>query len=292
MFEKRKSLYTWLVQNDYIENTLYPAWVGKNFASEADVVKLFNAMVKLDLFTKDVNTFFDKFACDLFPSSQYCQGTTQQPSSGQQQSTTQDTSEDNGTFSCVMNSTLLKPLEKTIKDHDSVSFKLKTGGELQFYANKSFIYVSHLDSNKKVNGTWGCNGTGDFIVNTNNNARLDSKKGSWDYDVVAKSSTEQTGVSGNVKIGDKGTKVEEVQNLLIQNGYKNISKDGTVDGIFGQRTISAVKDFQSANKDSQGNPLRVDGIVGPATMEALSRKKLQENFIKLIVDRNLKRISN
>ena len=77
------------------------------------------------------------------------------------------------------------------------------------------------------------------------------------------------------------------QNLLIKNGYKNISKDNTPDGIFGQRTLSSVKDFQSSNKDKMGNPLKVTGIVDDSTMEALNRKKLQENIIKKVLKRNL-----
>ena len=75
--------------------------------------------------------------------------------------------------------------------------------------------------------------------------------------------------------------------MEIKNGFKNVSKDGTADGIFGSRTLGAVKDFQSANKDKKGNPLKVDGIVGSSTMEALKRKNLHENIIKKVLKRNL-----
>ena len=52
--------------------------------------------------------------------------------------------------------------------------------------NKSFIYISRNDPNRKIKGKWECNGLNDFIANTENNARLDSKKGYWEYDVPNK----------------------------------------------------------------------------------------------------------
>ena len=55
--------------------------------------------------------------------------------------------------------------------------------------------------------------------------------------------------------------VAEIQNLLVSGGY-NV---GPVDGIFGVKTEAAVRAFQ------QNAGLRVDGIVGPATMSALLR---------------------
>jgi len=54
--------------------------------------------------------------------------------------------------------------------------------------------------------------------------------------------------------GEKGNKVKELQTKLNQLGYKLV-----VDGIFGNATEKAVKDFQKANG------LVVDGIVGEKT---------------------------
>ena len=98
--------------------------------------------------------------------------------------------------------------------------------------------------------------------------------------------------SNNIKLGSEGDEVTKIQNSLIKNGYKNISKDGTPDGIFGQRTLSSVKDFQSSNKDKMGNPLKVTGIVDDSTMEVLNRKTLQENIIKKVLKRNLEMENN
>ena len=58
--------------------------------------------------------------------------------------------------------------------------------------------------------------------------------------------------------GDRGNFVYLLQFILNQYGY-NLS----VDGIFGSRTLNAVRDFQ------QNNSLNVDGLVGPNTWRTL-----------------------
>jgi hypothetical protein len=73
---------------------------------------------------------------------------------------------------------------------------------------------------------------------------------------------------GIVKLGMKGDIVGKIQELLISNGHKEISKDGKVDKIFGGRTKKMVKDFQSANG------LKDDGVVGPLTWAKLSDPSL------------------
>jgi len=59
--------------------------------------------------------------------------------------------------------------------------------------------------------------------------------------------------------GSRGEDVKLVQKLLNQHGY-NLK----VDGIFGPKTLAAVKDFQKKNG------LKVDGIVGPKTLAKLA----------------------
>lgn len=59
--------------------------------------------------------------------------------------------------------------------------------------------------------------------------------------------------------GSKGEQVKTLQRLLNAMGYSC----GSVDGIFGSRTLIAVKEFQKANK------LIVDGVVGRNTWNAL-----------------------
>jgi len=62
-----------------------------------------------------------------------------------------------------------------------------------------------------------------------------------------------------IKVGDRGSSVAEVQRLLAAAGFN----PGKIDGIFGSKTLAAVKAFQRAHG------LAVDGIVGPKTMAAL-----------------------
>ena len=61
------------------------------------------------------------------------------------------------------------------------------------------------------------------------------------------------------RMGSTGGEVTAIQNALKKKGYYT----GSVDGIFGSRTLSAVKKFQ---KDAG---LTVDGIAGPKTLKAL-----------------------
>ena len=61
------------------------------------------------------------------------------------------------------------------------------------------------------------------------------------------------------KYGSRGTEVRNIQQKLKNWGYYS----GEVDGIFGSRTLAAVKAFQKKNG------LTVDGIAGPNTLRAM-----------------------
>lgn len=58
------------------------------------------------------------------------------------------------------------------------------------------------------------------------------------------------------KFGSTGTEVTNIQSRLKSWGYYS----GSVDGIYGSKTVRAVKSFQSKNG------LTADGIAGPATL--------------------------
>jgi peptidoglycan hydrolase-like protein with peptidoglycan-binding domain len=62
-----------------------------------------------------------------------------------------------------------------------------------------------------------------------------------------------------LKIGATGEEVTKVQAKL------GVTQSGNYDAA----TAQAVRTFQTNNKDASGTPLRVDGIVGPKTREAL-----------------------
>jgi hypothetical protein len=59
--------------------------------------------------------------------------------------------------------------------------------------------------------------------------------------------------------------VSAIQSLLNERGSGPI----VVDGLFGKKTLHAVKVFQSQHCDAHGHPLKVDGIVGQETWYSL-----------------------
>ena len=61
------------------------------------------------------------------------------------------------------------------------------------------------------------------------------------------------------KYGSKGSEVIQIQTKLKRWGYYN----GTIDGVYGSKTLAAVKWFQSKNG------LNPDGIAGKKTLEAM-----------------------
>ena len=61
------------------------------------------------------------------------------------------------------------------------------------------------------------------------------------------------------KYGSRGDEVKQIQEKLKRWGYYS----GSVDGIFGSKTLTAVKSFQKKNG------LTVDGIAGPKTLQAM-----------------------
>lgn len=61
------------------------------------------------------------------------------------------------------------------------------------------------------------------------------------------------------KYGSRGSEVTQIQTKLKRWGYYN----GSIDGIYGSQTLSAVKYFQ------RKNGLAVDGIAGPKTLAAM-----------------------
>jgi peptidoglycan hydrolase-like protein with peptidoglycan-binding domain len=97
--------------------------------------------------------------------------------------------------------------------------------------------------------------------------------------------------------GDMLELVELVQNMLSELAYDLGSS--AVDGIFGNETESATKNFQKEHNDFEGKPLKKDGLIGPETSDALNRamvgrwypeyvtpKELTQNFLFVTVTEN------
>jgi hypothetical protein len=79
-----------------------------------------------------------------------------------------------------------------------------------------------------------------------------------------------------VSMGVKGPVVKQIQELLIDAGYKDVSKSGEPDSMFGSMTKSQVEKFQSENNDDKGVQLVKDGIVGQKTINALLKLSSEE----------------
>ncbi len=82
----------------------------------------------------------------------------------------------------------------------------------------------------------------------------------------------QVGYPGVMRIGSKGASVKILQERLnkLRCGPSNGAL--AVDGEFGPDTFNAVQLFQARSVDMRGNPLKVDGKVGPLTWGALFPK--------------------
>lgn len=76
-----------------------------------------------------------------------------------------------------------------------------------------------------------------------------------------------------IRKGNRGDAVIELQNKLARLGYY-LGKSG-VDGDFGKDTEKAVKEFQ------EDRGLTVDGVVGPATWEALDKATATKPVVRL-----------
>ena len=68
-----------------------------------------------------------------------------------------------------------------------------------------------------------------------------------------------SGLSGNIQYGQSGDAVKKLQQALNDLGFNC----GNVDGIFGSKTLAAVKQFQQSSK--YGGAITADGIVGANT---------------------------
>jgi len=82
------------------------------------------------------------------------------------------------------------------------------------------------------------------------------------------------------KEDSRKTLVEHLQEMLRHLGYHLVKgryiprterRGNSIDGIFGEMTEKAVKDFQASTADWTGKPLAQDGLVGPLTADALNR---------------------
>ncbi len=92
--------------------------------------------------------------------------------------------------------------------------------------------------------------------------------------------------SRQLKRGMSGADVRYMKDKLFKMGYYSDSIKKISSNSFGADTVKAVKAFQAANKDVDGKPLSVDGIIGPKTWQAIEREYDIKNEVNFT--RNLK----
>jgi hypothetical protein len=152
-----------------------------------------------------------------------------------------------------------------------------TGSTYIFWDDGDFSVKEkdNLAGVSKFTGKWKCTADG-FVIDTNDGDHYDSKTQKWSgvngggggttlVDTTLTGDDLKGGKS--VKKGMKGDIVGKIQQFLIDKGYKNVSKSGKVDNIFGKRTKASVEEFQT------NNDLTVDGVVGKDTWPKLNDPK-------------------
>lgn len=272
MKDKRKKLFldfaTAAAKNKEIEEfgkkypNGYTDWEKANFKNDDTVKKLRTKAIGLGIFSPNVteSAFFAKFACDLLPNSTYCKKSAPQP--------------ENNLFACL----LKDPTNKL--DKDTVIWQGDTTKWTFFNNNRWY------DSKTGNKGTWSCKGSDEYIIKDDNGEIYDSATDKWvepnkKDDTTDSNNTaddSKTNISNlksddlyagkKVTIGAKGQIVGDIQQLLIDKGFPDVSKNKTPDNSFGKMTYNMVKAFQK----SKG--LTDDGIVGKNTWAALNGQQL------------------
>lgn len=178
-------------------------------------------------------------------------------------------------FDCLKKDSALK----LSSDGKTMGFDT-TGSTWTFYSDYKFTYKYKKDGDIDK-GTWECVGTDSYKIKMEDGDVYDYPPGKWTEAAAnqnaggsSSSSSKPTltdtsltlddlKAGGEVSKGMRGKVVGEIQKLLIAAGFKNISKSGNPDDIFGSRTKASVEQFQEKNS------LKKDGIVGDETIKAL-----------------------
>lgn len=154
---------------------------------------------------------------------------------------------------------------KTNPSGKSKEIILSNGDKVWFYYSGDCYYISK-DLTSVTAGKVVPSGTTDFKLVFEDGDSYDSVTEKWTEKApqTPKPCANQIIDITNgslLKFGCKTQGVKELQTLL---DFKNPT------GYFGNITKQKVIDFQKTHKGQDGNPLKVDGIVGPETYKALT----------------------
>jgi hypothetical protein len=210
---------------------------------------------------------YDKYELRLSDNS------TQAPQPSPGQTLPPSVSPETNIFSCLLKDETLRynKLNNTVYYYEKGYYYI-------FYSNYRCYFSQDQDK-----GTWSCDGTDGYNIKLDDGSyiyrwKLNGTDNGWHSLNKTNNATNtgttivDTNLTGDdltagklVKYGMKGDIVGTIQNLLIQNGFTNISKSGKPDNIFGSKTFKSVKDFQ------RDNGLNPDGVVGPKTWLELNK---------------------
>lgn len=246
--------------------------LNNEYESESGIIRLINNIQISFGRTYTKEEFIKTFACDkdVFKNSQYCSSSPQPI----------DT-----IFSCVKNH--YNRINKKVFIPSRPGFIVVFVDNFIWVFQKTKIWTQHDNKTSVVvrRGKWECIGSESFSIISNNQQWLSSDKLSW-VDIAEPTPDKSSGGSESqfkntnltiedlksgetVSKGMRGSVIGEIQKLLIEAGYKDVSKSGEPDNLFGPLTKEQVEKFQSENKDDKGEQLKKDGIVGKKTITAL-----------------------
>lgn len=192
-------------------------------------------------------------------------------------------------FSCIQGYLDQDGRKLTSQKGGNVTFRTKNKTTPSIWVlSKVGRWSSYSISEKKIinSGKWECIGTASFsIISDAGRQWISSDNLGW-VDIAEPTTKPTTGVGGfqwkdtditidqlksgkTVSMGMRGPVIGEIQKLLIGKGYRDVSKSGEHDNMFGRLTKDQVEKFQSENRDDKGDQLKKDGIVGQKTINAL-----------------------
>ena len=148
-------------------------------------------------------------------------------------------------FRLTMSATVEELKELMTEFNDIVVQLEKDGATAVNTVNKNTTKYQAATKKPTASGGGNASGSGSSSGNTNGG-------GSSAAGLVSS-------ISEYIRYGNKGSNVKKLQKALNALGFNC----GKVDGIFGDKTLAAVKNFQKSSK--YGGAISVDGIVGPNT---------------------------
>lgn len=143
-----------------------------------------------------------------------------------------------------------------------------TGGGYTWYNLDDSTYFCKGGSLDGEKGKFSCNGN-ELVWGDLAQSGTSKKVTKRNTPIAFLDVTKESPIIYGMRDGDDEGLIYQIQQKLKElNLYT-----GNLDGQFGPATLKAVKEFQTNNKDKDGNQLASDGKIGPKTIESLGLYK-------------------